>query len=108
GAARTAKGETDMPFDALDIAHQFIAQLRPLVASIALEDADLARQLRRAATSVPLNLGEGRQRNGRDRKHLYRVAAGSAAECTEALRVAVGWRYIEAGAAADALASLDR
>jgi four helix bundle protein len=97
-----------MPFDALDISHQFIAQLRPLVATIATCDADLARQLRRAATSVPLNLGEGRERAGKDRKHLYRVAAGSAAECTEALRLAVSWRYIEAADAADALASLDR
>jgi len=94
-----------MQLDALDIAHQVIRQVRALVAAIAACDPDLARQIRRAATSVPLNLSEGRQRAGKDRKHLWRVAAGSAAETAEALHVAVSWGYVDA---ADALASLDR
>ena len=97
-----------MPFDALDIAHQVIRELRPLVAAIAHSDADLARQIRKAASSVPLNLGEGRQRAGRDRRHLWRVAAGSAAEVTEALRVAISWGYLDEAAATAALASLER
>jgi len=35
-------------------------------------------------------------------------AAGSAAEAGEALHVAVSWGYVDAGAASDALATLDR
>jgi len=97
-----------MAFDALGLAHQLITQLREPVAAIAVADGDLARQLRRAASSVPLNLSEGRQRAGRDRTHLWRVAAGSAAEAGEALHVAVSWGYVDADAAADALATLDR
>jgi four helix bundle protein len=97
-----------MAFDALDIAHQVITQLRAPLALIARADGDLARQIRRAATSVPLNLSEGRQRAGKDRTHLWRVAAGSAAEASEALHVAVSWGYVDATAAAAALATLDR
>jgi len=97
-----------MPFDALDIAHQVIRELRPLVAAIAASDPDLARQIRKAATSVPLNVSEGRQRAGKDRKHLWRIAAGSAAETVEALHAAVSWGYVDDAAAVAALASLDR
>jgi four helix bundle protein len=100
--------EIPVPFDCLDVAHQAIAQLRRLVAAIAQHDADLARQIRRAASSVPLNIAEGRQRFGRDRAHSWRVAAGSAAEVREALRVALAWGYIDAAAAAGALERLDR
>ena len=97
-----------MSFDALTVAHQVIAQLRSLIADIAAADPDLARQLRRAATSVPLNLSEGRQRAGKDRTHLWRVAAGSVAECTAALGIALEWRYIEPADASPALELLDR
>ena len=39
-------------------------------------------------------LDEGSQRTGRDRFHLYRVAAGSAAEVRTALALATTWGYI--------------
>ena len=97
-----------MAFEALELSHVFIAQLREPVAAIALCDGELARQLRRAASSVSLNLSEGRLRAGRDRKHLYRIAAGSAAETGAALQVAVSWGYVDATVAAEALATLDR
>ena len=67
-----------MPFDAFDVALDMIRRLREPLAAITERDPALAQQLRRAAASVPLNLSEGRRRQGRDRLHLWRVAAGSA------------------------------
>ena len=45
-------------FEALTIAREFIVAVRPLVEQIELRDNSLADQLRRAATSVMLNIGE--------------------------------------------------
>jgi four helix bundle protein len=42
--------------------------------------AHLKDQAQRAATSIPLNIAEGHQRNGKDRLYHYSVAHGSAAE----------------------------
>ena len=97
-----------MPFDALTVALSLIPLLRKPVAAIARRDRDLARQLRRAASSIPSNVGEGRERQGADREHLYRVALGSAAEVGAALQVAVGWGYVEAADVAAVHVELDR
>ena len=97
-----------MSFDALDVALEMIRRLADLNAAISRSDPDLARQIRRAASSVPLNLAEGRQRVGRDRIHLYRVAAGSAAETRTALEIARAWRYVAADEIEGAIALCDR
>ncbi len=69
---------------------------RVLYVQIARHDADLARQFRRAAQSVALNLAEGMaQRNGR-RRNAWNVAIGEARECVAAIEVARNWTYIEA------------
>ena len=64
---------------ALEVATQFIRALRPHIESLARHDRSLADQIRRAGTSVVLNLAEWARRIGRDRSHVYRIAAGSAA-----------------------------
>ena len=97
-----------MPFLALEISIELIEMLREPLVRVRVHDADLATQMRRAATSVPLNLAEGRRRVGRDRLHLWRVAAGSAAEVHTALRVAVAFGYVERERVGEALALLDR
>ncbi len=56
-----------MTFQVLEVALELVAALRTPIAAIAAKDVDLARQLRRAASSVPLNIGEGNQRCGGDR-----------------------------------------
>jgi len=53
----------------------------------------MASQLRRAGTSVPSCLSEGAQRAGKDRLHLYRTSAGSAAEVRTQVELAVAWGY---------------
>jgi four helix bundle protein len=80
-----------VPFLALELALQIIAELRPVIAAVTRHDPDLARQIRRAASSVALNLGEGSERSGKDRAQHYRIAAGSHREVVTALRVATAW-----------------
>ena len=97
-----------MPFDAYVYAIELATQLRPLIARVATHDAALAKQLCRAATSAPLNLAEGRKRVGRDRLHLWRIAAGSVAEVLAALEVATALGYLEGAETAEAAALCDR
>lgn len=95
-------------FIALDVALDLITTLRPLVPAIAKHDRDLADQIRRAASSVPLNLGEG-ERSEKGNKHRgYAIAHGSANEVKVALRTAQAWGYVDKSAVAEALAVLDR
>jgi four helix bundle protein len=43
---------------------------------------------------VAANVAEGNRRTGRDRLHLFRIAAGSADETRTHLRVAEAWGYV--------------
>ncbi len=81
-------------FEALEVALAAVRSLRPLVTSIRRRDRRLATQIRDAASSIALNLGEGNRRAGGDRLHLWRVASGSAEEVRTALRVAMAWGYV--------------
>ena len=84
-----------MGFDGEMVALEMIRKLRVPVELIERRDRDLGSQMRRSACSVALNLAEGRRREGKDRYHLFRVAAGSAAETLICLWVAEAWGYIE-------------
>jgi four helix bundle protein len=68
--------------------------LRPVVAAIEVCDRDLARQLRRAASSVALNLAEGGGSSGGTRRERYRNALGSARETGACLDVALAFGYL--------------
>ena len=81
-------------FDAFNISLDVVRSVRSVITMIKTEDPDLARQLKKAVTSVPLNLNEGRRRTGRDRLYLWRVAAGSADEARACLLVAEAWGYV--------------
>lgn len=95
-------------FETYEISLKLIPLLRPLVEAIALHDRSLAEQIRKAGSSVPLNVAEGARRSGRDRNHAYRIAAGSAAEVRAALAVARGWGYIAEAQAQEVDQWLDR
>ena len=69
-----------------------VARLMP---AISRADSDLARQLRRAVTSVPLNLGEGMCSRGRLRQARYHSALGSCREVLSCLEVAVAMSYLK-------------
>lgn len=95
-------------FEVHEVALEMAARLGPALEALARRDRDLARQMRRAAASVVLNIAEGAQRRGKDRLHFYRIAAGSAAETGSALRLARAWGYLDGPAMAAAEALLDR
>jgi four helix bundle protein len=64
-------------------------------AQIDAHDRDLARQLRRAASSVALNISEGSGSRGGTRRERYHNALGSARESGTCLDVAVALGYVE-------------
>ena len=90
-------------FIAYDVSIELIRELRVVVPKVRMHDADLAKQMRRAATSIALGLGEGRKRIGQDRTHLFRIAEGSAGEIESALDAAIAWGYINEQTQARAL-----
>lgn len=90
------------------VALQLIEELRPLVPIIARHDRDLAKQLRRCASSVALNIAEGEQSDPGTRRSRFHSAAGSASETRAALEVAACWRYVSEERARTSLALADR
>ncbi len=97
-----------MRFVAFDLALELVRAAVAPAEQIASRDASLAQQLRRAASSVALNISEGNRRAGRDKTHLWRIAAGGADEVAACLRVAEAWGYLGAPHIAPALALCDR
>ena len=78
-------------FEALEVSLTAVEALREPMKVIRAADGDLYRQVRRAGSSMSMNIAEGGRRVGKDRKHLWRVALGSADEVRVALRTAVAW-----------------
>ncbi|NUO53092.1 MAG: four helix bundle protein [Polyangiaceae bacterium] len=82
--------------------------MRPVIEKIERRDSDLARQLRRAAASVALNMSEGSGSEGGTRRQRYLSALGSARETLSCLEVADAFGYAELGAGSAAVAGLNR
>jgi four helix bundle protein len=73
---------------------EVLSDLRPVAEQIGSHDRDLARQLRRAATSIALNASEGAGCHGGTRRERYRNALGSARETGACLDAAVALGYL--------------
>jgi four helix bundle protein len=71
-----------------------LRNLRPIVSRIESHDRDLARQLRRCASSIALNVSEGSGSRGGTRRERYQNALGSARETGACLDVAVALGYV--------------
>ena len=69
--------------------------LRKVVPAVKRVDKDLADQMRRAASSVSLNLGEGQRLTGGNQRKHYEIAHGSANEVRATLDVAMAWGWID-------------
>jgi four helix bundle protein len=100
--------ETLMGLQVHEMAITIIEALAPLVLLVQRRDRELASQLRRAASSIVLNIAESEYSDPGNRRARLFTAAGSANESRSALRVAVAWGYIPAGRATDVLAQLDQ
>jgi hypothetical protein len=75
-----------MPFQVEELSIQLIEALVPLMPCIKERDKDLENQLRRAASSIGLNVAEAALSDpGNKRARLF-TAAGSAGETQHALR----------------------
>jgi four helix bundle protein len=96
-------------FIAYQVSIELVHSLREPVPLIERSDRGLADQLRRAASSVVLNLAEG-QRSAKGNRHKhYAIAHGSANEVKAALELARAWGWIEnAGSAPEILDHLLR
>jgi four helix bundle protein len=80
--------------------------MRPAVAAIESRDRDLARQMRRAASSVVLNIAEGSGSSGGTRRERYRNALGSAREVVACIDVAWGYANMDSGALREVIGTL--
>ena len=68
----------------------------PVIGQIAKHDVDLARQARRAASSIALNTAEGFGSVGGNERLRYRNALGSTQEVRASLDVAEALGYVDA------------
>src|SRR6204780_5773921 len=82
-----------------------LGMLRGVLVQVERHDRDLGSQLRRAASSVALNIAEGSGSSGGNRTARYRTALGSARETLACLRVAEACGYVDSvpGAGVDSM-----
>lgn len=77
-----------------ELSIQLIEELKPLMSRIKARDKSLEDQLRRAANSIVLNVGEGEYSDPGNRRARFFTAAGSAGETLAAVRVAIAWGIV--------------
>ena len=70
------------------------ALARPLVEAIQRKDRDLASQVRRAVSSISLNLAEAQGNAAGNSRLRFESALGSLYEGQAGIRLAVAWGYI--------------
>ena len=77
-----------------DFVIETIRLLAPVVRDVAKHDRDLADQMRRALSSVALNLNEGAGSQRGNRRLRYENACGSAKESRACYEVAGAFGYV--------------
>ncbi len=96
-----------MSLRVLEHSYELATALGDLLRTLDRRNPDLARQIKRAASSVTLNIAEGNGRAGGNRRHCFRIARGSVQEVSAALTIAISWGDLDAGAAAPSLELAD-
>ena len=74
---------------------QLTREMRGGLGSIGKHDADLARQARRALTSIALNVAEGDYQRAGNQRLGFQTAMGSADEVRACLEISAALDYIE-------------
>ena len=90
-----------------DVALEMVTEVMALARRVERADRDLARQMRRACTSVPLNLSEGVHSRGGNQSARFQNAMASARETIASLEVSVAAGYVTDSATQAALDKLD-
>ena len=83
-------------FVSYEVSLDLIGGLRGVLAVMKEHDGELAAQMRDAASSITLNLGEGAGCSGGRRRQHYEIAHGSAREVKAALDVGERWGWLDA------------
>ena len=91
----------------LDASLSIISQAQPLVDAVARRDRDLGSQLRRALSSVALNLAEGLGSAAGNARLRFESARGSLYEAQMGLRVAAAWGYVASEDCTPILVAMD-
>jgi four helix bundle protein len=86
--------QTQHSLTVINLMLSVVRRLAPLVRVIEGHDKDLGRQIRKAASSVVLNLGEANGSDPGNRRARLFTALGSAKETRLGLQTAVAWGYI--------------
>jgi four helix bundle protein len=81
-------------FVAYEVSVKVVREMKSIVEVVAKHDSSLADQMRRAATSVVLNLSEGARRQKGNQQRAYEIAHGEARELIGALDCAAAWGYV--------------
>ena len=89
------------------IALELVASVVKLTRIIQQHDPDLARQMKRAVASVPLNMQEGLYSKGGNRIARFHDAMGSAKEIMACLDVSVAAEYLPPESVVDDLERID-
>src|SRR5215831_3469052 len=72
-----------------------LCELRGSIEQIERRDGDLARQMRRASSSVALNTSEGQGSRGRNQQARFATALGSMRETMACLDVGAAFGYVD-------------
>jgi four helix bundle protein len=98
---------TPLRYEVLEHVLSVVALSRPLVAAIQRKDRDLASQVRRALSSVGLNVAEGFGTASGNARLRFETARGSLYEAQAGIRIAIAWGYFTEEYAASALCAID-
>ncbi len=83
-------------FVSYEVAVQLIRELRGVYEVMRRHDKELAEQMRDAANSITLNLGEGAGCRGGRRQQHYEIAHGSAREVLACMDCGEAWGWLDA------------
>ena len=95
-------------FLVLELSLDVIRCLRKPLRKLRTRRRKLHDQIDDALGSITMNLSEGNRRVGKDRLYLFHVAAGSAGEAYDGLRVAEAAGHLQERDVAEGLELLDR
>src|SRR5262249_45186569 len=86
---------------------QVVSLVRPLVEAVARRDRDLASQIRRAMSSVGLNIAEGFGTAAGNARLRFETARGSLYETQAGIRLAEAWGFVSGEETTAPLAAID-